>query len=724
MGNLSMSQKSKGALFVILVMIFSLLLAGLLYGQGLTERVSVSSTGIQGDRRSYNPSISADGRYVAFESEAENLVPGDTNGRMDIFVHDRQSGETTRVSVSSTGVEADDRSYYASISSDGRYVAFESDAANLVGGDTNGRMDIFVHDRQTGETTRSSVNSTGVEADERSYNASISSDGRYVAFESDATNLVTGDTNAARDVFVHDRQTGQTIRASVSSTGVQGNGDSLAPSISSDGRYVTFEAVASNLIQGANSTGQILVHDQETGETALVSRDSGGVQGNGTSARPSISPDSRYIAFSSLATNLIAGDANNVEDIFIHDRQTGQTTLASVSSTGAQGNGASQIASISSNGRYVAFQSLATNLVTGDTNVAPDVFVHDRLTGRTKMASVSSNGVQGEGTFPVISLDGRHVSFQSVATNLVPGDTNGADDIFVHALPLTGASSDFDDDGKTDIAVYRAGTGAWYVIPSSTGVAYGLGWGGDATDIPVPGDFDGDAQTDIAVYRAGTGAWYVIPSSTGVAYGMGWGGDPYDIPTPADYDGDGETDIAVYRAGTGAWYVIPSSTGVAYGMGWGGDPSDTPVPGDYDGDGETDIAVYRASTGAWYIIPSSTGVPYGTGWGGDATDIPVPGDYDGDGRTDIAVYRASSGGWYIIPSSTSVPYGVGWGADPTDIPVPGDYDGDGETDIAVYRASTGAWYIIPSATGTPYGTGWGGDPTDIPVTQDLPSILQ
>gem|GEM_PF-5661398 len=302
---------------------------------------------------------------------------------------------------------------------------------------------------------------------------------------------------------------------------------------------------------------------------------------------------------------------------------------------------------------------------------------------------------------------------------------NSAGNISTHtaniSLLLYRELVDFDGDRKTDIAVYRAATGAWYIIPSGGGAPYGVGWGGPGVT-PIPGDYDGDRKTDIAIYNTTDGAWWIIPSSGIPAYGVGWGGDPTDKPVPGDYDGDGKTDIAVYRASTGAWYVIPSGGGAPYGVGWGGDGSDKPVPGDYDGDGKADISIYRGSNGEWYIIPSlPPGTPYGVGWGGDASDIPVPGDYDGDGKTDIAVYRKSTGSWYIIPSSSGLPYGTGWGGDPSDIPVPGDYDGDGKTDIAVYRKSTGSWYIIPSSSGLPYGAGWGGDPSDIPVTTNRAS---
>jgi hypothetical protein len=280
---------------------------------------------------------------------------------------------------------------------------------------------------------------------------------------------------------------------------------------------------------------------------------------------------------------------------------------------------------------------------------------------------------------------------------------------------------DFDGDGKTDVVVYRASQGGWYVIPSSGAAPYGVGWGGDATDKPTPGDYDRDGKTDIAVYRTNNGGWYILPSSGALAFGVGWGGDSSDKPVQGDYDGDGKTDIAVYRASIGSWFIMPSGGAAPYGVGWGGDATDKPAPGDYDGDGKTDIAVYRSGTGAWYVIPSSGASPYGIGWGGDPSDKPAPGDYDGDGRTDIAVYRTSTGAWYVVPSSGALPYGVGWGGDATDKPVPGDYDGDGKTDIAVYRAGTGAWYVIPSSGATPYGVGWGGDPNDTPVTINLSS---
>jgi hypothetical protein len=403
---------------------------------GTTVRVSVSSSGEQGNDHSWNNSISADGRYVTFVSYASNLVAGDTNGVPDIFVHDRQTGVTERVSISSSGEQGNfGSSHYSAISADGRYVAFESDASNLVDGDTNGVPDIFVHDRQSGVTERVSVSSSGEQGNGLSIETYISADGRYVAYSSYASNLVDGDTNGAQDIFMHDRQTGVTERISVSSSGEQGNSHSYWPSISADGRYVAFESGASNLVDGdTNGAYDIFMHDRQTGVTERVSVNSSGEQGNSHSFWPSISADGRYVAFESDASNLVAGDTNGARDIFLHDRQTGVTERISVNSSGEQGNGFSAWKYISADGRYVAFESDASNLVDGDTNGVSDIFVHGRQTGVTERVSVSSSGEQGNygSHFPAISADGRYIAFDSDASNLVDGDTNWFKDVFVY----------------------------------------------------------------------------------------------------------------------------------------------------------------------------------------------------------------------------------------------------------------------------------------------------
>ncbi len=405
-----------------------------------TWRVSVDSSGAQGNSYSSRSSISGDGRFVSFYSPASNLVPGDTNFSVDVFVHDRRSGTTTRVSVDSSGTQGNDSSYLSSISGNGRCVALVSFASNLVPGDTNNHPDVFVHDIETGTTMRASVDSSGAQSNDCSSAPTISPDGRFVAFHSDATNLVPGDTNEQPDVFVHDRLTSMTTRVSVHSSGAEGNGDSYKPAISVDGRFVSFQSGSSNLVpDDTNGWGDVFVHDRQSGTTLRVSLDSAGTQANSVSGIPSISGDGRLVAFESFASNLVPDDTNGLQDVLVRDLETGATTRVSVGSSGAQGNGFSHFPSICGDGRFVAFWSEASNLVPGDTNVAWDVLVHDLATGTTTRASVDSSGTEGNrySIEPAISGDGRFVTFYGASTNLVPGDTNGWEDGFVHGPFLT-----------------------------------------------------------------------------------------------------------------------------------------------------------------------------------------------------------------------------------------------------------------------------------------------
>ena len=406
-------------------------------------RVSFDVNGNGGNIWSNDPVISADGRYTAFESEASNLVAGDINGISDIFIHDRMTGKITRVSVDSNGNEGIADSWgrgseRPSISADGRFVAFDSGSNNLIPDDTNDNLDVFVHDRETGQTIRVSVDSNGNQGNSSSSSPSISADGRYVAFQSQSSNLVAGDTNNSGDVFVHDLQTGKTSRVSVDSSGTGGNSYSYAASISADGRFVVFWSNASNLVANdTNNDRDVFIHDRENGQTTIVS---GGANKNSDGtvlSAPSISANGRYVAFESSATNLVAGDGNGCRDIFVLDRDNSIIIRISVASNGTEGNGWSYLPKISADGRYVAFTSAASNLVTGDNQLyQTDAFIHDRETGQTTMLSVDTNGNAindgCNGTWVGgISADGRYVAFSSCYGGLVPGGYVPYADIFV-----------------------------------------------------------------------------------------------------------------------------------------------------------------------------------------------------------------------------------------------------------------------------------------------------
>ncbi len=426
-----------------------------------TVLVSVSSSGVQGNGDSPCSAITPDGRYVAFCSSASNLVTGDANGRQDVFVRDFVAGTTECVSISSGGAQGNQDSAYppaspsgfVSISSDGRYVAFSSNASNLVTGDTNGCRDVFVRDRTAHTTEIASIPTGGGQGNGDCEYPVISSDGRYVAFVSFASNLVAGDTNGCKDVFVRDRLAGTTERVSISSGGAQGNGECSYPAISADGRYVAFGSSASNLVAGDTSGRQdIFVRDRTASTTERVSVSTGGTQGNGDSWWPGITPDGRCVAYESAASNLVAGDTNGCEDVFVRDRTAGTTEIASIPTGGGQGNNNSAYygpVSLSSDGRCVAFQSYASNLVTGDTNGYEDIFLRDRLAGKTDLVSISTGGTQGNNhSFnPCMSGTGRFVGFSSRATNLIAGGGNGYSQVYVNdrgagpALTVTKAAT-------------------------------------------------------------------------------------------------------------------------------------------------------------------------------------------------------------------------------------------------------------------------------------------
>lgn len=396
------------------------------------EIITVSTAGVAGNASSFSNAdvrrnISADGRYVVFASTATNLVAGDSNGVADIFIRDTTLNTTERVSVSSLGVQSNGASTTPSVSDDGRYVAFESTATNLVASDGNGVSDIFVYDRDTDTIEIVSVDGSGNEGDAGSHLATISGNGRYVVFSSDADNIVTGLVTGFTDLFVYDRDTDTPEQITVNALGVEADNVTLYSSISADGRYVAFHSGATNLVPGYNSgTPQVYVKDRNTEAVDILSVDSVGVEGDSSSRYPFISGNGRFVAFESFAENLVVGDTNGVADIFLYDRNSDDLEHISHSYLGGATDGGSLNPSVSSDGNYVVFWSIATNIVTGDTEGDQDFFIHNRITNITSMLSAGNR-------YGIIASDGDYINFD-INDGTVSGDTNGFVDIVLYAL--------------------------------------------------------------------------------------------------------------------------------------------------------------------------------------------------------------------------------------------------------------------------------------------------
>lgn len=471
---------------------------------GVTERVSVSSSGRQtvdseapviGSTTSLGATLNANGRYVAFSSTAVNLVEGDINGVSDIFVHDRRTRRTQIVSIASngaiaqTGVGACARSsanlvgsFDPAISANGRYVAFQSCAANLVPGDTNLAADIFLHDRRNSRTSRVSVASDGSEAQApaattlNSFMGSISPEGRFVSFSSSATNLVSDDTNEEPDTFLFDRASSKTERISVSSDGEQGDAASGCSALSRGARYIAFNSNARNLAPDDEVTASpltftdVFIRDRKKGKTIRASLSGNPpvtARGGNVCALGGhgISNDGRYVVFSSDDTAVVPNDTNSRFDVFVYDRETGRTERVSVNSDGTEATKNAGLGGISGNGRFVTLWSNhaysqqdggdePSNRIPPSPLGDPDVFVYDLKTKSVDWVSLSSDnkesrgdcgsggivdgsGAYGESKYPGINANGRFVAFESCASNLVPGDTNRVIDVFVRDRGLS-----------------------------------------------------------------------------------------------------------------------------------------------------------------------------------------------------------------------------------------------------------------------------------------------
>jgi hypothetical protein len=434
---------------------------------GRTVRVSVSSTGEQADVDATPPKfipnskgyINAGGRYVTFEGWAPNLVAEDREGilRPHIYRHDLLTSETIRVTTRWDGKKSDQGGRGAQQSHDGRFIAFSSGSSDYFPEPDIWRgSDVYVKDMVTGELDKITVTPDGSDGHNGStinlnsaHLGDMSSDGRYVTFSSSMTNLLeSSDTNGTfRDVFLRDRNTDRTEIVSINNAGEQGDDGAGTSLVTSDGREVFFESWATNLTEKPiNPDGNIYIRDRVAGITELFEPAGTGVLPDGTIMLGAISDDGRYVMFNSDATNLIPYDGNAAWDTFVHDRVTGRNERVSIRNDGGEPDLESYGWEMSSDGRFVTLNSTATNLVDGDKNLRDDAFVYDRVLRSTRRISVADDGSEGnrEAYYSSVTTDGSIAAFDSTATNLVEGDTNEEKDIFVRFLGLPVGIGDLD----------------------------------------------------------------------------------------------------------------------------------------------------------------------------------------------------------------------------------------------------------------------------------------
>ncbi len=664
--------------------------------------VSRNDAGVPGDYGSDGPSVTPDGRYVAFESVATNLVtPAPPVTISEIYRRDLETGQTVLVSSSASGEAGDDNSYDAQISSDGRYVAFFSYALNLVTPAPPASVrQVYRKDLQTGEIVLVSASTSGEMGNDWSHFPSISSDGNFVAFMSVATNLVLPPPPPGYlQIYRKNVDTGAIVIASENAGGTVGDSGSSFPSISSSGRYVVFNSDSTNLISPSPPAGisQVYRKDFQTGEVVLASSKSSGQAGDDNSYSAHVSPDGRFVAFNSEATNFVSpAPPAGIRQCYRKDLDSDDIDLATSSASGQPANDGCDEPALSPDGRYVCFQSFATNLI----SPAPpagfsQAYRKDVETGGITLASSDSSGTAGNDTSSGCSAssDGRYVFFNSGATNLVSPAPPAVPQIYRKELftpeYVVLSSGDYDGDGKAEIAVFRPWNGLWAVR--------GLGrmYFGTTGDIPVSGDYNGDGYADVSVFRPSSGLW-AVKGITRLYFG---GSD--DTPVPADYDGDGCCDIAVMGKTNSRW-AVRNVTSIYFGT-----SGDRPVPADYEGSGTASIAVFRPSTGLWRV-QGITRCYFGS-----AGDVPVPGNFtwygssskSGPFRSQIAVFRSSTGLW-AIRGDTRFYFGSGG-----DRPVIGGFNGNSLDNTAIFRPDNRLW-AIRGISRIYFGT-YG----DIPVTR-------
>lgn len=498
--------------------------------------ISIDSSG-GGNGHSSDADLSADGRFVVFDSFASNLGSGDTNGDRDVFVHDRHMGKTRAVSVDVSGKYRWGASSNPSLSADGRYVAFQSTAT--FGGvdwsehDTNGKADIYLKDLYNQQIIPVSSRYFSV-GNGDSFNPAISANGRYIAFESTASNLVAGDYNNAPDIFVFLNEPGnpQIERIAVGPNFREGNDYtplSYRPSISADGRYIAFTSIFETLVATAidNEVADVFIYDRQTQQTRRVSADTAGNAGNNHSFNASISDNGRYVVYDSSANNLVANDTNGVSDIFVYDLETGTNQRLSVDSRGNQGNGHSYQPSISADGQWVTFLSKSTNLANlRNSPAATHGFLHNRQTGETRLVGPIDPRI-GNPIAPSLAANGQSMAFHSARSDLGPGFTQVSGQDILPTFAMAAVTVVEGHDGITHATFTGTLSGArdysvsvGYAVADGTaqaGLDYGAVVGLDAPgnrgrlvfapgqttasfELPIFGDRQIEADETIALY--------------------------------------------------------------------------------------------------------------------------------------------------------------------------------------------------------------------------------
>jgi Tol biopolymer transport system component len=605
--------------------------------------------------------------------------------------------------------------------------------------------------------------------------SAASADGKVVAFVSTATNLITGqtDTNGGSDIFVFDKATGKVTLASHTAAGATttaSGGASYYPSVSGDGAFVAFVSMGTNLVTGqsdTNNDADIFLFNRATGAVTLVSHNASGpaVAAKGHSNHPLLDRDGTFTSFMSAAPDLVAGqaDSNNHFDVFVFDRRTGTTTLASHAAASATTSGAlaSQSHSMSANGGFILFTSAATNLVGGqsDTNADSDVFLFERATGTLRLvshipgAAATTGDRSSSGLFkPALSADGNTVVFESRATNLVPGqaDTNVDIDVFV-----------FDRaSGTVTLVSHVPGSGVGTPNDASFSTSTSadgsvIAFRSEATNL-VPGQADFAGTSDVFAYARATGTVTMVSHSRAGPATSANAMSTYPMVSAngafiafQSYSGgilegqtdlNDRTDVFVYERATAMAQLVshtinnqtttvagsshsPSISATGDVVVYQSDASNviagqsdsngafdvfvheraahgTTTAGDFDGNGASDVGVFRPDAGAWMIRGGLT-TTFGT-----RGDLPVALDYDGNSTSDVAVYRPEGNAWFVQGGPT-----VMWGTT-GDVPVPADYNGNGAAEFAVFRPVSGVWFVRDGRTVAFGASG------DIPVPDD------